>query len=88
MKLDDYLLMIRKQARRGLATEIKCEVNLSEDGNVVTADSGKICATLKVRLRTEGTIFLSPDIKSNNQWVDIWGFEFGPEFTSAELVSV
>jgi len=77
MKLDEYLLMIRKLARRGLAKEIKCDVHVDAEGNVVIDGSGKTCATVHVDIFSlyqpaDPLCKLIPEI-------DIWGHEFGPE---------
>lgn len=74
MKLDDYLLMIRKQARRGLAREIKCTVHVDEEGNVLPLSSDKTVAVLNL-----GILASEPDRIVNS--VDIWGHRFGPEPT-------
>ena len=77
MKLDDYLLMVRKQARRGLAKEIQCAVHIDAEGNVVAAGSEKTCATVHVDIYAPYSP--SDPLCKNIPLCDIWGHEFGPE---------
>ena len=79
MKLDEYLLMVRKQARRGLASEIQCTVHIDEECNVVASVSEKVCASVQVNIYSK----VPGAHKIESGWIkypqDKWGHEFGPE---------